>query len=351
MPSQRKGPDCCLQDAAPIRSDRPAVARLLAGYGAVVCALPYLALKIVWLSGGTLGVTDAGMMREANMIALNAMTAGMDLVAIAIAMAFTHRWGLRIPAWLVLPPMWVATGLLARIALAVPLLIIVELLTSGSLPRAAGGPVQPWVYALVYTGFTGMGIGLMLAFVLYARTRWASVFRSTTRDFSPGATHGVQLPLAHGAVLMAAVPGAFSLAWALGGTVGLGHELTARRTISSYLFNGIDAALVIAAAMGILMVVHRWGRGTPLWVPVGLAWVGAGSLFGWGLWHMVNVLPNTALVRGRTEGMALINVLALVQLLAGLTIGLVLLFLLAERTAEVYSEKVPDRPRSVARES
>lgn len=84
----------------------------------------------------------------------------------------------------------------ARIALAVPILISVELLTSGSLPRATGGPVQPWVY----------------------------------------------------------------------------------------------------------------------------------------VWHMVNVLPNTALVRGRTEEMALINALALVQLLAGLTIG--------ERTAGVYSEKV-----------
>lgn len=236
-------------------------------------------------------------------------------------------------AWLVLPPMWVATGLLARFALAVPLLTVVELLTSGSLPRATGGLVQPWVYALVYTGFVGMGIGLTLAFVLYARTRWASVFQATTGDSSPGATHGVQFPLANAAVLMAAVPGAFSLAWALGATVGLGHELTAGRTFSSYLINGIDAALVIAAAVGILMVVHRWGRGTPLWLPVGLAWVGAGSLFGWGLWHMINVLPNTALVRARTDGMALINVLALVRLLAGMTIGLVLLFLLAERTA------------------
>ena len=63
-----------------------------------------MALKVVWLSGGTIGVADVSMMREPSMIALNAVTAGMDLVAIVIAMAFTHRWGLRIPAWLVLPP-------------------------------------------------------------------------------------------------------------------------------------------------------------------------------------------------------------------------------------------------------
>lgn len=318
-----------VQDTAVFPSDRPTVLRLLAGYGAVACALPYLALKIVWLSGGTLGVADAAMMRETSMVALNAVTAGMDLVAIAIAMAFTHRWGLRLPAWLVLPPMWVATGLLARFALAVPVLTAIELLTTGSPPRATGGPVQPWVYALVYTGFVGMGIGLMLAFVLYARARWAFAFESTTRDSVPGATHGVQLPLAHAAALLAAVPGAFSLAWALGANLGIGHDLAAQRTFSSYLIHGLDAALAIAAAAGILTAVHRWGR-APLWLPVGLAWVGSGSLFGWGLWHLINVLPHTALVRGRGEEMALLNLLSLVRLLAGLTIGLVFLFLLAE---------------------
>ena len=28
---------------------------MVAGYGAIACAMPYLALKIVWLGGGTLG--------------------------------------------------------------------------------------------------------------------------------------------------------------------------------------------------------------------------------------------------------------------------------------------------------
>jgi hypothetical protein len=304
---------------------------VIAGYGAVACALPYLALKL-WLAGGSLGVADARMMREPSMLALNAVTAGMDLVAILIAIAFTHRWGLRIPAWLVLPPMWVATGLLAKFAVAVPLVTVAQLLTSGSPPRASGGPVQPWVYALVYTEFVGMGIGLMLAFVLYARSRWASVFQSTARGASPGSTHAVQAPLANAATLMALTVAAFHLAWAFGAKVGRGSELDTQPTLTSHLLNGIDATLAIAAAVGISMLVYRWGRTTPLWLPLALSWVGAGSLFAWGLWHLVNVLPNTALVRGRTEGMALFNSLALVRLLAGLTIGLVTLFLLAERT-------------------
>jgi hypothetical protein len=323
-----------------VRTDtaRPAAARLIAGYGAIACALPYLALKGVWLSGGTLGVADLPMMREPSMIALNAVTAGMDLVAILSAAAFTHRWGLRIPAWLILPPMWVATGLLAKFVLAVPLVTVTELLASGAPPPATAGPVKPWVYALVYTEFVGMGIGLMFAFVLYARTRWASVFHSTTRVTFPGATHAVQVPLAHTAALMAVAVGAFHVAWAFGSSVGLGPQLTGR-TISSRLVNGIDAALVIAAAVGILMMVHRRRHDAPLWLPLALAWVGAGSLFGWGLWHMVLVLPNTALVRGRTEGMAVINLLALVRLLAGLTIGLLILFVLAERTGSRVSEE------------
>ena len=46
---------------------------VIAGYGAITSALPYLALKIVWLSGGTLGVADQSMMRDRSMIVLNAI--------------------------------------------------------------------------------------------------------------------------------------------------------------------------------------------------------------------------------------------------------------------------------------
>ena len=303
----------------------------MAGYGAIACALPYLALKLVWLSGGTLGVADLTMMRDPSMIALNAVTAGMDLVAIVIAAALTHRWGLRAPAWAVLPVMWVATGLLSKFALAVPVTMIAGALTSRAAPRVAGGPVQPWVYAVVYTEFTGLGIGLMLAFVLYARVRWAFAFEPATLAASPRATYSVQVPLANTAALMASVVGVLHLAWAFGSTVGLPPELAAHRSLSSHLINGIDGALMIAAVVGVLMLVHRWGRQVPFWLPLTLTWVGAGSLFSWGLWHLINVLPNTALVRGRAQDMGFVNLLGLVQLLAGLVIGLVMLFLLSEK--------------------
>jgi hypothetical protein len=308
---------------------RPGVARLVAGYGAIACALPYLVLKLVWLSGGTLGVADVTMMRDPSMFALNAATAGMDVTAILIAAALTHRWGLRVPAWLLLPPMWVATGLLSKFALAVPVTTIAGALTT-DIPRVAGGPVQPWVYAVVYAEFTGLGVGLMVAFALYARARWAFAFQPIAHAASTSATTDVQVPLANMAAVMATAVGGLHVAWAFSSTLGL-PDIAARRTLSSHLINGLDGAMMLAAVAGILMLVHRRGRHVPFWLPLTLTWVGAGSLFSWGLWHMINVLPNTALVRGRAQDMAFVNLLALVQLLAGLVIGLVMLVLLAER--------------------
>ena len=68
-------------------------------------------------------------------------------------------------------------------------------------------------------------------------------------------------------------------------------------------------------------------------------WIGSGFLFAWALWHLINVLGGTALVRDRVEGMALINVLSLLRLLAGLLIGLLSLFLLADRSRPARSER------------
>jgi hypothetical protein len=316
--------------------------RLIVGYGAIACAAPYLALKIIWLSGGQLGVADATMMRDASMVALNLATAGMDVVGIAVAVAFTHAWGQRIPAWLVLPPIWVALGLLARFVVAVPVTAIAGMLTDRTIPRPPG-PVQPWVYALVYTEFVGMGIGLTLAFLFYARVRWGPVFESTGRAATPGATLRVQVPLATTAALIAAVVGGIHLAWAAGATVGLPSELVARRTFSSHLINAVDGAWMTAAAAGVLMIVRRLGRPSSFWVPAALAWVGSGFLFAWGLWGLVNVLGNTALVRGRLGATPLLNLLGLAQLIAGLVIGLTILFLLAERDAAQGSH-VPKHP-------
>ncbi len=330
-------------------SPRLRVARTVAGYGAIACAMPYLALKIVWLSGGTLGVADQRLMGEPSMIALNALTAGMDLAGIAIALAFTHRWGLRLPAWLLLPPIWVATGLLAKFVLAVPGAALVRAFGSGATPRVVGGPVLLWVYLVVYTDFAGLGVGLMVAFLLYATVRWPYALRGPTQSLPaqtspalslpPGATHVVQVPLADTAALAAGAVGLLHLVWAAGIPLGLSAQAMARRTTIGVLLDGIDAAMALAAAAGVLMIVHRLGRRVPFWLPLTMTWIGSGSLFAWGAWPLINVLGQSALMRDRPGGMALMDFSFLLQLIAGLTIGLVMLFLLAERRAATTSEE------------
>ena len=319
-------------------SARLRLVRLVVGYGAVASALPYLALKLVWLAGGGLGVADERMMREPSMVVLNVLTAGMDLVAIGIALAFTHEWGTKIPAWLVLPPMWVATGLLAKFVSAVPVVVVVEALTSDSITRPAAGPVQSWVYTVVYAGFTGMGVGLMLAFILYARVRWCDVFEPGVQRSWPRRTHSVQVPLAAASATMAVGVGGLHLAWAFGAELGVPPELAAERTIASSLINAIDAGVMIAGAAGVLIMVHGISRRVPFWIPLALAWVGGAFLFAWGLWHMIVVLGNTPLARG--GGMVLVNVASLVRLIAGLVIGILMLFVVTEREASVASPVV-----------
>ena len=295
--------------------------RLIAGYGAIASALPYLALKIVWLSGGSLGATDPTLMRDTSMIALNLATAGMDLVGVALALAFTHQWGQRIPAWLLLPPMWVATGLLARFIIGVPIVVAAGALAPASVPRAVAGPVQPWVYAVVYTEFAGMGIGLIAAFVLYAKARWAGTLDAPAAGAPLGATHELQVVLANTTVI-----GAIALTVA---ALAATADAVARRALVGTALNGIDVGMTMAAA-GVLMMVHRIGN-TPLFWPLAMAWTGAGSLFSWGLWQSINVMGRTALMRG-AEAPPLVNLVGLLRLITGLVMGLLIVFLLAERT-------------------
>lgn len=310
------------------------IARLIAGYGAVACALPYLALKVAWLSGSSLGVADPRVIHDTSMIVLNTVTTGMDLVGIGLALAFTHAWGLRVPAWLLLPPMWVATGLLVRFILAVPLTAIVALPVRSSV-RVSGGPVEPWVYALVYPGFAGLGLGLVAAFALYAWRRWGDTLRFTTRAWLPGSTHYVQAPLAAFAALMAIASATLHLAWAFGATIGLSAEAVARRALASSILHGIDAALTFGAAAGVVTIVHRVGGDRLFLPPLAMAWMGSGFLFAWSLWQLVNVLGQTALMTGSGSpaAPAIVQLDGLLRLLSGLVIGFVTLVLLAERRA------------------
>lgn len=152
-------------------TDRLRTARLTVGFAAILGTLPYLTLKIAWLTGGTIGLTDPAFVHSPQLLIGNAFTGGMDVVAILAALAFTYRWGQRVPAALVLFPLWVGTGFLAPIALDIPF-IATEL---GTPSTSAAIPLANWVWGVVYVGFAWQGVMLLTAFALYAKVRWAPV--------------------------------------------------------------------------------------------------------------------------------------------------------------------------------
>jgi len=178
-------------------------------------------------------------------------------------------------------------------------------------------------------------MGLMLAFLLYARRRWAFIIAPVTNvRCRQSVTRGVQAPLANTAALLAMAVASLQLAWTFGATVEIAAELVARRTIVSSAIQMIDAGMTMAAAIGVLALVHDVDRRLPFSRAVMLAWIGSGSLFG-GACGIINVLGNTALLRERAGTMGLVNFVALVQLVAGLVIGVVMLIAPAERDATI----------------
>ena len=276
------GPVPALQSVSRLR-----VARLIGCYGAIVACLPYLTLKIAWLAGSAVGTVGHGTaeMGDTQHVVGNAVTLGMDLVAIVVALAFTYRWGQRLPAWLVLVPIWVGTGLLAPIALGVPLGVLVQGFAGGSASAADNG-LRGWVYGVVYGGFTVQAIMLLVAFVLYARTRWARVFSMRTQDLRVGVLRPFQTLLVNVAAVVATGYGVLQLVWAVSGGA-LGGDPSAVQTAAQKTFWAAQGPLSIAGAVGLLALVHRWGHGPRtgrMLLPLAATWVGTGVLFASGLY-------------------------------------------------------------------
>ncbi|MDA0637870.1 hypothetical protein OUY22_31055 [Nonomuraea sp. MCN248] len=298
--------------------------RIGAAVVAIAAMLPYLTLKILWLTGNSLGVTDPEFMEGSVMYGMNAMTFGMEAVALVLALGFTMRWGMRLPAWLVLLPLWVGTGLLGVIVLVTPLGLLIE----GPSVFEAAGPIEPWVYVVVYGGFVGQGAGLMTAFALYARDRWPGVLTTAVGLPYPSATRPFQRVVAWGSALMAAGIAAVRLFWAFGGGGGLPPQVADTMTPAGALQQGVKGVLAVAAGAALVVLVRARGRG-PFWRPLAVAWLGSGSLFAWGLYAMIVKVTAAPLGAGST---ALPGLLELGGLLAGMAMGMAGAFLLAERS-------------------
>lgn len=272
--------------------------RFLACYAAIFGTFPYLTLKITWLTGGTLGLTDPSFVHSPLLFVGNLVTAAMDATAIVLALALTYPWGRRIPAPLVLFPAWVGTGLLGPIVLVSPVIgVDLFAVPHGELP------LQDWVWGVVYGGFAWQGVALLTAFVFYVRDRWPAL-RSGAYEPRGSALRWV----ASGAAIGTAV---LHLAWAFGSTFALVPGRTG--TMSSHVMDGVFGVLTLLA------VLASATRGA-LWPRLVVIWLGTGSMFGWGAWMLFATLTGGPLAAGSTLIQAVaytVQLVAAVALLAG----------------------------------
>jgi hypothetical protein len=146
----------------------------------IVAVVPYIALKLLWLGGSTIGVRDDSVLTElhsSRMVVGNNITIGLELLAVGLALALTSEWGRRVPAWLMLGLGAGATGLLAPILLGLPIGSILQLAVEGDVHTAGMDHLSPWVFATVYGGFGLMAVGILTLAWRYATTRWGNVLR------------------------------------------------------------------------------------------------------------------------------------------------------------------------------
>ncbi|RZQ62149.1 hypothetical protein [Amycolatopsis suaedae] len=264
-----------------VKVERPSVGRVVLGCAAVLGTVPYLVLKVSWLTGGTVGLNDPEFVRTPLMYAGNALTGLLDLAAVVVALALTLPWGLRLPGWLVLFPAWVGLGLLVPIVAAAP--VAIGQFLGGEVP--ADLPLKDWVWAVVYGGFAWQGLALGAAFLLYARRRWPGAF-------APRAARS-RLGWAGIAVAVAGLAGWLVLA-------------------------PMDLLGWLLAAGTVLAIAGTLGRSA---VALAAAWAGSGMLFGWGGWTLLTGaavrLPAGEISVGHLAVCA-------IQVLAGVLLGLAL---------------------------
>lgn len=281
---------------------------------AVLACLPYLSLKTAWVLGSDLGIPAGSSLLDggATLRIANIVGVVMDAAVIVLALLLTRPWGQRVPAWLLIGPVWLATGLLTPIMLAYPAQVVGHLAggaqtTSAGSESGSGDPfLAEWVFGVVYTGFIVQGLALGALFALYSRRRWRHVWAGRLADL-PGA-RPLQRVAALGTAALTMIPLTMHLAWAAGAKVGLTESRAGERTRDYYIVEAAFVVLAIATVVGVFLWVFRRAGRMSVWLPLGLCIAGSAGLAGWGGWLLVVAAVNTDAVRGTTGLMSLTHV-------------------------------------------
>ncbi|MFG2820491.1 hypothetical protein ACGFX4_13775 [Kitasatospora sp. NPDC048365] len=296
---------------------------------AIAATAPYLTLKLLWLSGSTVGITDSTPTGATALWWLNLLTFGLDATAVALALAFVRPWGRRLPGGLVAFPMWVATGLLGPLMVALVLNIGAAAMLGAEPARPGADWLAPWVYLLVYGGFAVQAVALTAGFALYGRERWAALLGGRVGGMPGTATLPLQRTLAAAGAVLVLPALALHLAWLGGSDLALSATVAADLGRGGRIMSGVLALAAVGAAGSHLTLVFRLrpgGRVVPLLVAV---WTAGGGLFCWGGWTFLatvlggagdaaHALPAAALLAGAAQVAAgllllVVGALALVE--------------------------------------
>ncbi|MDP9612324.1 MULTISPECIES: hypothetical protein [Streptomyces] len=287
----------------------------VAAYGAALALTPYLLIKVSWVVGSLLGLLPVGAgFGEAEWVVLNSATIGMAGTGIAVALALTRPWGMRLPGTPLVFCAWVGTGFLVPV---LPYAVLDALLGPADDTPKGGSDADPsmpaWEAALVQIGFVGMALGLAVALPVYLRRRWPDAFAGRLGD---GGGNSPRVP-PWTAVVGAAV-GLVWLYWAVGGTLGVAHR--GERNPDWRVLSGVFGFWALVASAAVWAAVRGRPARVPRWGPLVLGWLGSGSLFAWSGWKLPLTLylavarPADAAL---PENLALAAVLHLAAVAAG----------------------------------
>ena len=301
---------------------------------AVVSCVPYLALKAAWVAGSHVGIPEGSSLLDdrLTMAVINGLSMLLDSAVIVLALVLTRPWGLRVPAWLLAFPVWVATGLLAPVMAGFPAQLVVRAFgAGGASPAGREAFLDAWVFAVVYTGFIAQGLALGGLFVLYARGRWGHVWRGRVWDLPVGAVGPAHRALAVAAAVLALPPLTLHALWACGVSAGLGEGRAADRGGEFHVLEALYVVFLLAAVAGAVLLAFRRGRALPVAVPLSLVWVGSGAVACWGGWLSLASLGGPADLADRPT--PLMNLAYAGQMLVGLLVAAIGVHHFAERSA------------------
>jgi len=212
---------------------------------ALVATVPYLLLKLLWLTGSTVGMTapdGSEEMGSARFVAGNSITVLLMVVAAVFVVALTRSWADRVPARLVFVLGAGATGLLAPILVGMPVGIAVQAVVRGDVGPAGETGMAPWVFGVVYTGFGLLGLAMAVLMAGHVLDRWGALISRPPRRPSWAATSVGALGLVPFGVAMTT----WGL-WGPGDNGPQGMDLPAQRTV-----------LVVTGVLSLAAFVLPW---------------------------------------------------------------------------------------------